>query len=94
MNQVKESNFVTVEIFTGSNCPGCSSLKKKIKGSLPYKELNVENKENMMKASHFGIRSLPTTILFQHNLPIETLVGDVGLNKIKEEIKRIKGELK
>jgi len=85
-----KKDWVDVVMFTGSQCPSCKTLKNKI-GKLPYEELNIESKENMLKASKYHVTALPTTILFKDNLPMKSFMGDVGLQPLLDGIDEIKG---
>ncbi|MDN9010118.1 thioredoxin [Brevibacillus laterosporus] len=48
--------------------------------------LKVNADEETNTANHFGIMSIPTTILFKDGEPIDKIVGAVPLEKLKQFI--------
>ncbi|AKF95898.1 thioredoxin [Brevibacillus laterosporus] len=47
-------------------------------------KVNVDEETNT--TSHFGIMSIPTTILFKNGEPIDKIVGSVSVEKLKQFI--------
>lgn len=47
-------------------------------------KINVDEQPNT--AAHYGIMSLPTTILFKNGAPIDKVVGAVHIDKLKQFI--------
>lgn len=68
-------------------CAPCRQLGETINGlidsyeNIKFTKLNVD--ENPKNSTNYGIRSIPTIILFQNGKPVEQLVGAVSEAALK-----------
>ena len=66
--------------------PVVAELAGEYAGQVEVRKIDVD--ENASLASRFGVRSIPTLILFKEGQPVETVVGAVGKPALKELIER------
>lgn len=66
--------------------PVIEELAEEYKGRCKFGKLNVD--ENPVTAGRFGIRSIPTLILFKDGQVVDRLVGALPKENIEELIKR------
>lgn len=78
--------------FFATWCAPCKALApvledvaKQYAGQVKIGKLNVDDEPNA--ASHYGIRALPTLLLFKKGNVVEQVVGSVSKSKIEEMIK-------
>ena len=69
--------------------PVVAELADEYDGQVEVRKVDVD--ENASLASRFGVRSIPTLILFKDGEPAETIVGAVGKSALKELIERHAG---
>lgn len=67
--------------------PTVEQLAKEYNGKVKFCKVDVDS--NPGTASRFGIRSIPTLLLFQNGQPKGQLVGNVPQNSIKELFKKV-----
>ena len=66
--------------------PAVESLAAEMSDTLKVGKLDIDsNQETCMK---FGVRSIPTLILFKDGQPVDQIVGNQGKDKIKEMVER------
>ena len=66
--------------------PVVTELADEYAGQVEVRKIDVD--ENPGLASQFGVRSIPTLILFAEGEPVETVVGAVGKPALKDLIER------
>ena len=69
--------------FTASWCGPCKMLAKtleEVNTNVPIEVIDID--ENPAVAAEFGIRSVPTLVIVEENIPSKRLVG----NKTKQEL--------
>ena len=66
--------------------PIVAELAGEYSGQVEVRKIDVD--ENASLASRFGVRSIPTLILFKEGEPVETVVGAVGKPALEEIIER------
>ena len=88
--EVLEQNGLVIVDFWAEWCAPChmitpilEKISEEFDERISIKKINVD--ENQMTAAEFGIRSIPTLILFKDGKAVEQLIGV----RPKEEIKRI-----
>ena len=64
----------------------CDELATAYQGKVKVAKMNVE--ENQATASQYGVRSLPTLLVFKGGKVFEQLAGPVPKSKIEEAFKR------
>ena len=88
-NTVLKSNTPTVVDFWATWCGPCKSLAPKIDqlssefaGKLNFTKLDVD--QNPKTPPKYGIRGVPTLIIFKNGQVHKQLVGDQSLDNLKE----------
>lgn len=66
--------------------PALEELATQYKGQVKIAKVDVD--ENQAIAQQFGIRSIPTLILFKGGKAVETLVGALPKAKLEDSIKK------
>jgi thioredoxin 1 len=66
--------------------PIVEELAGQFKNSVKIMKLNVD--ENQKTALNFGVRSIPTLILFKEGKVLDTLIGLVPKEKLEEFVKK------
>lgn len=66
--------------------PHVEALASEMGGQMRAGKLNVD--EHPMTAGQFGIRSIPTLLLFKNGQPVDQVIGAVSKSKLEEMIKR------
>jgi thioredoxin 1 len=66
--------------------PVIEQIAEEFEGQLKVAKLNVDN--NPGSASFYGIRGIPTMILFKEGKPVEEVIGAVPKEKLVEVIAR------
>jgi thioredoxin 1 len=61
--------------------PSLDMLAEQLDGKLKVVKLDVDS--NQLTSSKFGIRGIPTLMLFKNGLPVATKVGAVALIQLK-----------
>ena len=67
--------------------PALEELATQYKGQLKIVKLDVD--ENNATAEQFGIRSIPTLLMFKGGKVVEQLVGAAPKAKLEESIKKV-----
>ncbi len=80
--------------FTAAWCAPCRAiapvlddLATQYKGKVKITKLNVD--ENQGTAQAYGVRSLPTLLLFRKGAVVDQIVGAVPRAKLEERIKKV-----
>jgi thioredoxin 1 len=66
--------------------PSVEALSTQYEGKVTFTKMNVD--DNQQTPQEFGIRSIPTLLLFKGGKVVEQIVGAVPKIKIEEAIKR------
>jgi thioredoxin 1 len=66
--------------------PHVEALATEMNGQLNVGKLNIDDSPNT--AAQFGVRSIPTLILFKGGKPVDQIVGAVPKAKIEEMVKK------
>ncbi|MDO8494574.1 MAG: thioredoxin [Deltaproteobacteria bacterium] len=66
--------------------PTVEALANDLGGKVKFCKVDVDN--NPQNAAQFGVRSIPTLILFQNGQPVGQLVGNVSRQTIEELISK------
>jgi len=105
VSEITESNFQSTVLgsdkpylvdFWATWCGPClaiaphvEALAKELNGKLGVGKLNIDDHPAI--AGQFGVRSIPTLILFKGGKPIDQIVGAVPKAKLEEMVKRHAG---
>ena len=86
--EVKDSGVPILVDFYADWCGPCKSLTPKLEkmspefdGKIKFAKMNVD--ENPSTPSKFGIRGVPTLMLFKGGNLVSTLVGDQPVDRLK-----------
>lgn len=92
-SEVIKSNELVLVDFWAEWCGPCRGLAPKLEeiaaemgGKVRIVKVNID--ENPQTPSKFGIRSIPTMILFKRGQNVEQLMGNLPKNNIVEMINR------
>ena len=66
--------------------PHVEALATELTGKLSVGKLNIDDHPGI--AGQFGVRSIPTLILFKGGKPVDQIVGAVPKAKLEEMVKR------
>ena len=64
--------------------PVLETIAAEMEGQLEIKKINTD--ENRHSAEKYDIMSIPTMIIFKDGLPVDTIIGFVGKEQIKNRI--------
>jgi len=64
--------------------PVLDELAGDYNGTVRFVKVNIE--ENMTVAGKYGVRSIPTLMLFKDGQPVETIVGYKPKGQLKEDL--------
>lgn len=67
--------------------PRIEELAEEFDGEVKFVKVDVDDNQEL--AGQFGIRSIPTLLLFQEGEKVEQIVGSVPKERIKEEIEKL-----
>jgi thioredoxin 1 len=92
-NEVLSSSTPFLVDFWATWCGPClaiaphvEALANEYEGKVRFGKLDVDH--NNQTAGNFGIRSIPTLILFKDGKPADQVIGAVSKAKLEEMIKR------
>ncbi|MBM01877.1 MAG: thioredoxin [Chloroflexi bacterium] len=87
---IKSSETVLVD-FWAEWCGPCKMIAPSVEnisteyaGKLKVGKLDVDSNPNV--SSTYGIRSIPTLLIFKNGAPVDQIVGAVGQNVIESKI--------
>ena len=67
--------------------PAVEELAKQYKGKVKIAKLDVD--EHQQVPQQYGIRSIPTLLLFKGGRVVDTIVGAVPRSKLEDSIKKV-----
>lgn len=67
--------------------PRIEELAEEYDGEMKFVKVDVD--ENQELAGQFGIRSIPTLLIFKEGDKVEQIVGSVPKERIREEIEKV-----
>jgi thioredoxin 1 len=92
-SEVLDSNVPVLVDFWATWCAPCRAiaptleeLATQYKGKVKIAKVDVD--ENQQVAQQYGIRSIPTLLLFKGGKVIDQLVGAVPKSKLEESLKK------
>ncbi len=69
--------------------PAVEELAKQYKGKVKIAKMDVDQHQNVPQ--QYGIRSIPTLLLFKGGRVVDTIVGAVPKSKLEESLKKALG---
>jgi thioredoxin 1 len=95
--EVLKSDVPAVVDFWASWCAPCQvmgglldEVGPEYEGRVNIFKLNVE--QNRETAARFGVRSIPTVILFRGGRPVDTIVGLLPLRPLRQKLDKLAGQ--
>ncbi len=88
---VKESEFTLVDFFA-TWCGPCRALGpvlEELAGEVDYNIVKVDIDQYQDFAINFGVRSIPTLVVFKNGEVLDTLIGGRDKNTLKSEVANI-----
>ncbi len=67
--------------------PAVEDLAREYKGKLKVGKLDVDHQQGV--AQKFGIRSIPTLLLFKGGRVVDTIIGSVPKSKLVDAVKKV-----
>jgi len=64
--------------------PSVENISSEYEGKLKVGKLDVDSNPNV--SSTYGIRSIPTLLIFKNGAPVDQIVGAVGQNVIESKV--------
>ncbi|MBC8944957.1 MULTISPECIES: thioredoxin [Xenorhabdus] len=64
--------------------PTFSQLSNDMKASATFAEVNIDEAYDI--AMKYGIRSIPTTLVYKDGLPVDSLIGVASLSQFKDMV--------
>lgn len=93
-DEVETADLPVLVDFWAEWCGPCKQLAPRIEelaedfdGEMKFVKVDVD--ENQELAGQFGIRSIPTLLLFDEGEKVEQIVGSVPKERIREEIEKV-----
>ena len=89
--EVIKSNEPVLVDFSAEWCgpckmiaPSVENISSEYEGKLKVGKLDVDSNPNV--SSTYGIRSIPTLLIFKNGAPVDQIVGAVGQNVIESKV--------
>lgn len=75
-----------LKVISAAWCGACGLLKKQLdSNNIPYSVIDADTPEGMVVCKEFGVRSLPTSLIYDNGSFVSMVVG----NKYKEVVEEM-----
>lgn len=79
--------MIKVLRFTASWCGPCKALApivETVKGDIPVDVIDIDEEVNVVLATKFGVRGVPTLVMLDDDKEVKRLVGMTSKDKLNE----------
>ena len=79
--------MIKVLRFTASWCGPCKALApivETVKGHIPVDVIDIDEEVNVVLATKFGVRGVPTLVMLDDDKEVKRLVGMTSKDKLNE----------
>lgn len=93
LETVVSKEGITVVDFFATWCGPCRALGPvldELSEEVDYSIVKIDVDQYQDLAAFYGVRSIPTLVIFKDGKPVETLIGGRSKDQLKEEVEKVR----